>query len=67
MPQVKEGSVWYGTERSKQFLVLHVVEQDGHTWVHYRDHPTSGRPLLECKEYSCYIESFLQRFSEVVN
>ena len=58
---IKEGSRWTGGDR-KIFVVLHTIEQDGHTWIHYRD-DTSSEP----KEYSCYEESFTQRFTEVVN
>jgi hypothetical protein len=54
--EIKERSRWYSIE--KKFIVLHTIEQDGHTWVHYRDE--TGDPP---REYSCYKESFLQRFS----
>jgi len=58
----KEGSRWSGGD--KHFRVLHVIDQDGHTWVHYRDEPKQN--LLEpIKEYSCYLESFLSRFNQV--
>lgn len=58
---IKEGSRWSGGD-SKVFIVLHTIEQDGHTWVHYRDDSSK-----EPKEYSCYLESFTQRFKEIVN
>jgi hypothetical protein len=58
MQTIKLGSKWLGNDR-KAFDVLAVVERDGHVWVHYRDQ--QGR------EYSCYQESFLLRFSEHVN
>ena len=53
----KEGSKWVGAERSV-FYVMHTIEIEGHIWVHYKkaDHE---------REYSCYLESFLQRFSEL--
>jgi len=57
MKTIKEGSRWGAYDR-KVFVVLHTIEQDGHTWVHYRDEV--GSPP---REYSCYEESFLQRFS----
>jgi len=60
--QVKAGTLWAGRER-KQFVVLSVTEIDGHTWVHYRDN--SG--INESHEYSCYEESFIVRFTPVVN
>ena len=53
--KIKEGSRWDGGE--KIFVVIHLVEQDGHTWVHYRE---AKGP--EPREYSCYLESFIQRF-----
>ena len=59
---VKEGSLW-GTSDGKKFRVLSVTEVEGHTWVHYREDRGIKVPAIECKEYSCYIESFIQRFS----
>ena len=61
---VNVGSIWRTTE-DRQFMVLSVVEDNGHTWVHYREHDMK-RPTLECKEYSCYEESFLARFTPMV-
>jgi hypothetical protein len=55
---IKENTVWLGHDHS-EFLVLHLIELDGHRWVHYRDN--------QGKEYSCYEEAFVQRFSEHVN
>jgi hypothetical protein len=55
---VKVGSTW-GTADRKKFVVLSVVDtEDGHRWVHYRSN--NGE---EPKEYSCYEESFVSRFS----
>jgi hypothetical protein len=54
---VKEGSRWWSTD-GKTFHVIHRVEIEGKVWIHY---------LLEnkeeSKEFSCYEESFLARFS----
>ena len=58
---IKQGSRWSGGDH-KTFMVLHTIERDGHTWIHYRDE--EGDPP---KEYSCYQESFVQRFSEILN
>ncbi len=59
--KIKEGSRWTGTGSSKDvFVVLHIVEQEGHTWVHYRK-DNSGTP----EEYSCFQESFLSRFTQL--
>jgi len=58
---IKVGSRWEGIDT--QFRVLAVVEaEDGHTWVHYREDRGIKVPVLECREYSCYEESFLTRF-----
>lgn len=52
---IKQGSKWSGND-GKVFVVLHTIEADGHTWIHYRS--DSGTP----QEYSCYQESFESRF-----
>ena len=51
---VKEGSKW--TSIDETFIVIHTIELDGRTWIHYRK---------ESNEigYSCYVESFLERFT----
>jgi hypothetical protein len=56
--KLTQGSRWTSTEH-KQFILLHEVEQDGHLWVHYREE--TGQPSP--REYSCYKESFLARFT----
>jgi len=57
MTKVKEGSKWGGGD-GKRFHVIHVIKaEDGHTWVHYEQ---DG--VKESREFSCYIESFLERF-----
>lgn len=56
---VKEGQIWIDSS-FKQFMIIHVYkDQQGHDWVHYRN---DGEP---CKEYSCWVDSFLERFSPV--
>ena len=54
----KDGSHWSGTDGTV-FRVLHTVELEGHTWVHY-----CSEDKTPPREYSCYVESFLQRFRE---
>jgi len=56
---VLKDQIWTSTNRT-EFLVLEVVDVDGHTWVHYRNVKTGD-------EYSCYQESFEQRFTPEVN
>jgi hypothetical protein len=58
---VKEGSIWYSAD-GKRFHVIHRVEIDGHAWVHYIEENKEN-----CREYSCYEESFLLRFRPYVN
>lgn len=54
------GSKWEGQTHRDAFRVIHTIELDGHTWVHYREESND-------KEYSCYLESFLSRFREVAS
>jgi len=54
---IKKGSHWWANG-DKKFVVIDEVVIEGVVWVHYRD--ALGNPP---KEYSCYRESFLQRFS----
>ena len=62
MTTVKEGSLWGGSD--KKFRVISVTEVNGHTWVHYRDE-LKGFDQSDAREYSCYIESFEQRFRQL--
>lgn len=57
--QINVGTKWQGTGRT-QFVVISVTEVDEHIWVHYRDDKGT-------REYSCYKESFVQRYSPVLN
>ena len=55
MTIIKEGSKW-DNGQGKIFRVLHTIEVEGHTWVHYIK---DNAPEDETREYSCYQESFL--------
>lgn len=57
--EIKNGSRWSGSD-GKVFHVLHVVELEGHTWVHYILETTNESVN---REFSCYLESFLSRFT----
>lgn len=58
---VKPGSLWRSVD-DKKFRVIHVIDdQDNNTWVHYRDETREF--TKDPKEYSCYLESFVHRFS----
>lgn len=54
---IKEGSKWSGSD-GKVFHVISVIELEGNTWVHY-----ILENAKEPREYSCYLESFLSRFT----
>lgn len=56
METVKPQTNWSSTE-GRVFTVLHVIrDEQGHTWVHYRNQ--------DGNEFSCYQESFLSRFRQ---
>ena len=55
---IKQGSCWTGSDHNKKFVVINEIVIEGVVWVHYRD--AVGDPP---KEYSCYRESFLSRFT----
>jgi hypothetical protein len=59
MTIIKEGSKW-NNGQGKIFRVLHTIEVEEHTWVHYIK---DNAPEDETREYSCYQESFLSRFT----
>jgi hypothetical protein len=61
---VKVGTLWTSSD-DKLFRVLSVTEIDDHTWVHYREDRGIKVPAIECREYSCYVESFVARFREL--
>jgi hypothetical protein len=61
---VKVGTLWTSSD-DKLFRVLSVTEIDDQTWVHYREDRGIKVPAIECREYSCYVESFVARFREL--
>jgi hypothetical protein len=61
--QIKVGTLWWAGD-TKKFRVLSVTTIDGHDWVHYREDLGLKTPANECKEYSCYLESFVERFRQ---
>jgi hypothetical protein len=56
---VKQGSKWISNNGNDRYHVIHIIELEGHTWVHYIK---ENAPEDSTREYSCYIESFLSRF-----
>lgn len=59
---IKDKSLW-SDGKGKLFRVIHIVEVDGNTWVHYRTEPPKGHSANGCTEYSCFAEAFEARFS----
>jgi hypothetical protein len=55
----KNGSRW--VSNSEQVHILSTIVLEGKTWIHYIE---EGRK--EPQEHSCYLESFLERFKEIV-
>ena len=60
MKSVTVGSQWWAGQGEK-FVIIDIITIEGYTWVHYREDKNKENP----KEYSCYLESFLSRFSEL--
>ncbi len=57
--EIKSGSRWW-TSNGEKFIVLAATTIDGNDWVYYRAEKLKNE---EVREYSCYKESFLSRFS----
>jgi hypothetical protein len=58
----KIGSKWTGHGTHEVFRVLNTINMnDGHTWIHYCLDSDGDQ------SYSCYVESFLERFREILN
>ena len=60
MKAVRIGSQWWAGGDEK-FTIIDIITIEGHTWVHYKNNNKEN-----FKEYSCYLESFLSRFRELV-
>jgi hypothetical protein len=56
---VKEGSIWGDGSSQQRFTVIRRVEIEGNIWIHYRNEQGT--------EFSCYEQSFKQRFRENTN
>jgi hypothetical protein len=59
MTNIKIGSKWSGSDRTK-FVVTNIVTDEVGTWVHYT---LSGSD----KHFNCLVAAFLNRFTEEVN
>lgn len=59
---IRNNSLWSSAAGSR-FLVLNTyTDGEDIKWVHYRQFDCD-----ECREFSCYQEAFLSRFTEVPN
>jgi hypothetical protein len=64
---VETGSRWWDG-RGTYFHVLDVLDIEGKTWVHYiKEGNMSHERLSGENEYSCYVESFVSRFTRVTD
>ena len=59
MIQIKNGSKWSGSD-GKVFIVIGTMIVEGKSWVYYRSENQKDHMP---KEFSCYEESFLSRFT----
>jgi len=57
----KQGSTWVDRDRVV-FRIINTVEINGQMWVHYRKENSKAEP----QEYSCYVESFLSKFTKIL-
>jgi hypothetical protein len=55
------GTVWRDASGNK-FIVTFVDQNMNGTWVHYK-----GMHLLAEKEFSCLVDAFRERFTQVEN
>lgn len=61
---IEQGSRWSDSS-GVEFVVIATAEINGNIWVHYRkSHATDEQPA---QEYSCFQESFQQRFRQNLN
>lgn len=58
---INKGSIWQSTD-GRKFQVISEIDVDGTKWVHYR---RIDSEYDEPKEFSCYTESFLSRFTKL--
>jgi|688.fasta_scaffold26127_2 hypothetical protein len=59
--EIERGSVWTSYD-GRTFQVITETHIEGHDWIHYR---RIDSEYDEPKEFSCYKESFLSRFTKL--
>jgi hypothetical protein len=55
---IETGSKWFSVTRDKIFIVTDLYEKDENMWVSYANGD---------RTYSCLIEAFTQKFTEIKN
>lgn len=58
---ITKGSVWQSAD-GRRFQVINEIQLEGNNWIHYR---RIDSDYDEPKEFSCYTESFLERFHKL--
>ena len=58
---IEKGSVWQSVN-GRTFQVISEVTVEGNEWIYYRRLDSN---IEEPKEFSCYKESFLERFVQI--
>lgn len=61
---VTVGSIWKDSEYTN-YVVINLVTINGKDWVFYRKE--KAVPENENREFSCYVESFVRRFTPYDN
>ena len=61
MNMIKKDSKW-NDGGGKIFRIIDIVQIEGYTWIHYIKENARDD---ETREYSCYLESFLSRFTQM--
>ena len=66
LKDVIPGTSWWDG-KDKKFKVMGVFDkEDGSTWVYYREDKGMTVSMLECQNYTCLLEAFVQRFRETL-
>lgn len=58
---IDKGSVWASAD-GRTFQVIDQIRVEGKDWIHYR---RIDSEYEEPKEFSCFVESFLDRFHQL--
>lgn len=61
--KVKPGTLWWAGD-SKYFRVIRTESLEDHEWVYYREDFGPEVSENQCRKFSCYLESFIQRFRQ---